>query len=89
MIDNLWNTVISPWLVPVANATDSNPMDIRSVTHLRNAAVDYETVLYLLIPNGTADNTQAFQLIITRSIQIGELNTEECLKQFGSKILGF
>ena len=61
MIDNLWNTVISPWLVPVANATDLNPLDIHSLTLLRNAAVDYETVLYLLIPNGTADNTQTLQ----------------------------
>ena len=81
-MDNQWNTTISPWLVPVANATDSNPLDIRDLTLLRNAAVDYETVLYLLIPNGTTDITQALQLIITRSIRIGELNTDECLKQF-------
>ena len=38
-----------------------NPLDIRDPTLLRNAAVDYETVLYLLIPNGTADNTQTLQ----------------------------
>ena len=89
MDDNQRNAMNSPWLVPVANATDPNPLDIRSLTLLRNAAVDYETVMYLLIPNGTADNTQALQLIITRSIRIGELNTDECLKQFGSEILGF
>ena len=89
MDDNQRNAMNSPWLVPVANAIDPNPLDIRSLTLLRNAAVDYETVLYLLIPNGTADNTQALQLIITRSIRIGELNTDECLKQFGSEILGF
>ena len=49
------------WLVPVANATAPNTMDIRNST-LAHVAADYEAVLYLLIPNGTADNTQTLQL---------------------------
>ena len=61
MDDNLWNAMNFPWLVLIANATDSNPMDIRSLMHLRYAAADYETVLDLLIPNGTTDNTQTLQ----------------------------
>jgi hypothetical protein len=43
-IDKLVLPMISPRLISDANATAHNPMDIHDFTHLRNVAIDHETV---------------------------------------------
>jgi hypothetical protein len=43
-VDKMVLPMISPRLIPDANATNCNPMDIHDFTHLGNVAADHETV---------------------------------------------
>ena len=79
MDDNLRLAVNSP-ANPRCQCDGFQPLGYSQLHTLAHVATDYEVVLYLLIPNGTADNTHNLQL---------EILQDECFSQFDLEVLGF
>ena len=79
MIDNLRLAVNSPGN-PHCQCNNFQPLGYSQLHTLAHVATDYEVVLYLLIPNGTAENTQNLQRFILQ---------DECFSRSNLEVLGF
>ena len=79
MIDNLRLAVNSP-ANPRCQCNSFQPLGYSQLHTLAHVATDYEVALYLLIPNGTADNTQNLQWMILQ---------DECFSRSNLEVLGF